>query len=241
MQGDDRIRNQRYRWAGVFLVTTLTAMLPPMVAADADLDEELEAALALTPDIEKGRKLFLVCAACHSTEGWGSSDGAFPQIAGQHREVILKQIADIREGNRDAPLMRPFAKKRILGGAQELADVTGYISLLLMNPAVSQGPGKNLKHGRKLYARKCANCHGDLGEGDGEAEIPRIQGQHYSYLLRQLIWIKEGKRRNANRRMARLIKKLKAEDLEALADVISRLLPPADELGPVGWKNPDYN
>ncbi len=43
------------------------------------------------------------------------------------------------------------------------------------------------------------------GEGDNEKFYPRIQGQHYEYLLRQYNWIKEGKRRNANPDMVKQI------------------------------------
>ena len=60
---------------------------------------ERDEALTLTPDHENGIEVFEVCAGCHLTEGWGKKDGTFPQLAGQHPEVLVKQLADIREGN----------------------------------------------------------------------------------------------------------------------------------------------
>ncbi len=60
-------------------------------------------------------------------EGWGSKDGTFPQLAGQHHSVIIKQLADIRALNRDNPTMYPFALPSQIGGPQALADVVAYM------------------------------------------------------------------------------------------------------------------
>ncbi|HIJ35182.1 MAG TPA: cytochrome C, partial [Gammaproteobacteria bacterium] len=83
-------------------------------------------------------------------------------------------------------------------------------------------------------------CHGSNGQGDKKRFFPRLHGQHYAYLLRQLRWIRDGKRRNANPEMARRLGKLKENDLVILADYISRIKPPAEDVAPVGWKNPDF-
>jgi cytochrome c553 len=208
---------------------------------DPTLDEELMQALDLESNLENGKELFLNCVGCHTPEAWGSANGVFPQIAGQHRSVIIKQIADIRLGNRDNPTMLPFAQENILGGPQGFSDVAGYIASLPMNPEPGTGQGKDLEHGEKLYKKNCAKCHGDNGEGDDGAFFPRVQGQHYEYLLRQLKWIREGKRRNVYRGMVRKTRKMTVTDFEAVSDYISRLPPPSDKLGPSGWKNPDFH
>lgn len=70
---------------------------------------ERDEALKLKPDLENGVDVYEVCAACHLTEGWGTKEGTFPQLAGQLKGVLIKQLADIREGNRDNPTMYPFA------------------------------------------------------------------------------------------------------------------------------------
>ena len=49
---------------------------------------ERDAALALTPDLKNGVDVYEVCAACHLTEGWGTPDGTFPQLAGQLKGCI---------------------------------------------------------------------------------------------------------------------------------------------------------
>jgi len=201
---------------------------------------ERDEALKLTPDVEKGKEIYEVCSACHLPEGWGQTEGTFPEIAGQHRTVLIKQLEDIREGNRDNPTMYPFALPSEIGGAQAVADVTEYISRLPMNPENGIGPGTDLEHGKKLYADNCVRCHGQNGEGAGEKYYPRIQGQHYNYLVRQYQWIKEGKRRNANPEMVEQIKNFSDKDTFAVLDYVSRLKPDPKLVGPVGWKNPDF-
>jgi cytochrome c553 len=223
-----------------WLSMALAAALGPGLAfAEADLDDELTVALEATPDLKRGRITFNVCGTCHTPEGWGSPDGHYPQIAGQHRSVLIKQLADIRAGNRDAPEMAPFARPNVVGGPQGIADVTGYIAALPMNPEVDPGPGTNIEHGEEVYVRNCARCHGDNAEGDDIDLFPSLYGQHFEYLLRQLRWIQEGKRRNVYRGMVRRVQRLSDEDLQAVADYISRIKPPADKLAPLGWRNTD--
>ncbi|OSM06992.1 putative cytochrome c553 [Magnetofaba australis IT-1] len=211
-------------------------------AAMAGLEggSEGDKALHLTPDLKHGLAIYRVCEACHMPEGWGLEDGAFPQIAGQHREVLIKQLADIRSGNRDAPTMYPFAIAEEIGGPQSIADVAAYIATLPMNPNNGVGPGDDLAHGAEVYKHHCVKCHGDAGEGVGKEFYPRIHGQHYAYILRQMTWIRDGKRRNANSDMVRQISHFSDKDLQAVSDYVSRLRPPQKDLAPTGWRNPDF-
>jgi cytochrome c553 len=201
---------------------------------------ERDEALTLKPDKDNGRDVYEVCSACHQPEGWGLVDGTFPQLAGQHRTVIIKQLADIRDGHRDNPTMYPFALPSEIGGTQAIADVAEYIATLRMNPENGVGKGDDLALGAKLYADNCVRCHGPEGAGNGEKFYPRIQGQHYEYLVRQYRWIKEGKRRNSNPEMVEQIKNFTDKDTLAVLDYVSRLKPPAELVAPKGWKNPDF-
>lgn len=201
---------------------------------------EQDEALSLVPDHENGIETYEVCSACHQLNGWGLDDGTFPQIAGQHKDVIIKQLADIRALNRDNPTMYPFALPSEIGGAQSIADVAEYISNLPMNPNNGKGPGTDLAHGEQLYKDNCVRCHGEAGEGDNEKFYPRIQGQHYNYLLRQYQWIKEGKRRNANPDMVQQIQSFSDADTSAVLDYVSRLQPDPSILAAPDWVNPDF-
>jgi cytochrome c553 len=203
---------------------------------------EQDEALALTPNLEHGLEVYEVCSACHLPEGWGSAEGTFPQLAGQHRHVLIKQLADIRARNRDNPTMYPFALPDQIGGPQSIADVTAYIAKLPMNPANGVGPGTDLARGEQLYKDNCVKCHGDRAQGNEEKYFPRIQGQHYKYMVRQFEWIRDGKRRNANPDMVKQIKEFSNKDVEAVIDYVSRIKPPKEDLAPsADWKNPDFD
>ena len=207
---------------------------------------EREEAMDLKPDLENGMDVYEVCAGCHLTEGWGKEDGTFPQIAGQHPEVLIKQLADIREGNRDNPTMYPFALPRAIGGAQALADVVAYTAKLPMTPVNGKGEWAEgtpeFEQGKKLYKDNCVECHGESGEGSAEKFYPLIQGQHYKYMMRQFEWIRDGKRRNANPDMVKQIKGFTEKDMQMVINYVSRIPVPKDKLAPsADWLNPDFD
>ncbi len=202
---------------------------------------EKEDALELTPNLENGRKLYETCAICHSPQGWGTPDGRYPQIAGQHVNVLIKQLSDIRSGNRDNPTMYPFATSSHLGGIQGIADVSAYISQLPMSPGNSYGPGFDLELGKKVYEKNCLECHGADGAGDNAEFYPTLYGQHYQYMLRQMMWIISGKRRNADATMVKQLREMDMRDLRASIDYASRLEPPKEKVAETpDWWNPDF-
>ncbi|MGH0034151.1 MAG: c-type cytochrome [Myxococcota bacterium] len=182
--------------------------------------EKVEA-LKLEGDVENGEEAYEICSACHLPSGAGRSDGTFPQLAGQHTTVLIKQMADIREGLRDNPIMYPFASSLI--DPQELADVAAYIQTLPIPTDNGRGPGTNLDLGKKLYDENCVECHGSQGEGAAAKFYPVLAGQHYEYMLRQITDIRDGRRRNANPDMVKVVKKYSDEDLQAVVDYMSRL------------------
>ncbi|MEW8295632.1 MAG: c-type cytochrome [Candidatus Thiodiazotropha sp.] len=222
----------------VKLVNLLLLIVVPTVHAgwdSADL-ERLEA-MNLTPDHARGKAVYETCAVCHMPEGWGTPNGAYPQIAGQHRSVVIKQLADIRAKNRDNPSMYPFAIPEEIGGAQAIADVALYIESLKMTIATGKGDGSDLAHGEKLYKQYCTECHGEQGEGQFEKAYPAIHGQHYNYLLRQLVWIQNGKRRNGNKEMVKVIEILGKNDFKAISDYVSRMSPVPERRSEHTWKD----
>ena len=201
--------------------------------------QEIEKALHLVPNKENGRRVYELCAVCHQPEGWGRADGYYPQIAGQLPSVTIKQLADIRAGNRDAPTMLPFTMLETLS-LQQIADVAAYIAELPMTSNNGTGPGTDLLHGQRLYQGYCGDCHEAGGEGNAVEFMPRIQGQHYAYLVRQFLWVRQGKRVNGDPEMRQQIQGFTDRDLSAVLDYVSRLTPSAHLKAGNGWENPDF-
>jgi cytochrome c553 len=219
---------------------TAKAAPPSMEEVRARAARELEKALALTPNLEHGLQIYRDCAMCHGPEGWGLGNGSVPQLAGQHRTVIIKQLADIRAGNRDDWMMLPYASVEAIGGTQAVADVAGYIDTLEISVENGKGSGKDLELGERLYRDNCVRCHGAKGEGNADTFVPRIQSQHYDYLVRQFESIRDGKRRNANPEMVAQIGGFGPRETHAVLDYVSRLQPPEALQAPPGWHNPDF-
>lgn len=190
-----------------------------------ELKGEKLQALELKGDPERGKEAFEICQGCHQRGATGSASGAYPRLAGQHATVLIEQMADIRSGERKNPRMEPFAGQHVLSTV-DIADIAAYLQSLPIPPNLGTGPGNALPRGKSLYARDCATCHGDKGEGNARTFSPLLAGQHYKYLLREARLIRDDHRGNANPDMARVIKPYSDGDLEAVTDYVSRLPPP---------------
>ena len=95
--------------------------------------------------------------------------------------------------------------------------------------------------GKKLFEDNCVKCHGEIGLGNEEKFYPRINGQHFNYMLRQFEWIRDGKRRNANPDMVKQIQDFSDQDMKMVINWVSRQLPAKEKLAPSAeWMNPDF-
>jgi cytochrome c553 len=189
------------------------ARRPKATATVIEVAPDVEIALALEGDLDSGRRIYRSCAVCHLEDGRGRPDGTFPQLAGQHRSVLIKQLVDIREGRRSNPIMAPYAEALI--DAQEIADVAAFIAHLPAPAPAASNEAPN-EAGRRLYERDCAACHGARGEGNAVAFVPVLAGQHAPYLLRQVRAIAAGRRDNAHPEMSRRVASYTDADLRAV-------------------------
>lgn len=222
-----RIRN-RYAW-----VATAVLGGPPLAGADRGIDVAAEArkefldAARLVPDSGHGAELFQSCAACHGTNGAGVADGSVPAIAGQHGSVLLKQLVDFRNEQRWNSRMEHFADRHHLPAAQDLTDVAAYAASLPRFPTTTgiRGDSSLLREGASVYFRVCEACHGPLGQGDSLRLRPRLAGQHYEYLLRQLTETAAGYRPGMDPAHVARLRALTPQQLEGVAGYLSRVSP----------------
>jgi cytochrome c553 len=207
--------------------TCWTALLLPVLAlAYSSSRLELLAAVRDKPNLDRGAELFRNCAVCHGPSGGGTLDGGVPRIAGQHASVIAKQLVDYRHDRRWDMRMEHFADRHHLVDAQAIADVAGYINHLSIEVPPGVGSGELVDHGAAVFEKQCQSCHGRSADGDEKAMIPRIAGQHYEYLTRQIYDAVDGRRPNFSTAHVRLLAHLERDDIVGLADYLSRLSEP---------------
>lgn len=217
----------------LLVVLAIFASAPLKANEGDDARKELLEAARLTPDTTHGATLFATCAACHGADGLGTADGSVPAIAGQHGSVLLKQLVDFRHSQRWDERMQHFSDQHHLANAQELTDVTAYIAGLRRfaprNNAV--GTGEYLRQGASVYFRVCEACHRSLGQGDLLYFRPRLAGQHYQYLLKQLDDIASGARPAMHPAHAERIRVLSQTERMGIADYLSRMSPELSSQG----------
>ena len=195
----------------------------PRIARDREFTE----GAWLEPNLQHGAELYQTCAACHGPDGRGTDDGEIPAIAGQHGSVLLKQLTDFRHDQRWNERMQNFTDRHHLPGAQDLTDVAAYIAYLPRFPPSAKGigDGRDLGEGASVYFRKCERCHGPLGQGDLLRNRPRLAGQHYLYLLRQLQETAANRRPGMGHAHVDMLKDVSPEQLRGVADYLSRVSP----------------
>lgn len=225
-------------------ISQLLFWLMLLTSANTMAADQITIELNFTPDLEDGKKTYGVCARCHLPEAWGNSDGTYPQLAGQHVNVLMKQLIDIRSGERQSSLMYPFVQQRTIGGYQEMSDVVAYISTLPMSPDHAKGPWgpqtEEYAEGKKIYKKNCKSCHGKKGEGDNEFVYPRLQGQHFHYMSQQLTRVRNGSR-GVHPAMQAIVNSMSSDELEKALNYASYFEVPKEDQAPSkDWRNPDF-
>ncbi len=156
------------------------------------------------------------CVQCHGPEG-RSTNPLWPNLAGQHKQYLIKQLQAFRGGARDNPDMEPFVGDL---SDEQIAALASYYSALPRGTAAS-GDAALVTKGRNL-AGFCSACHGMTGEPVAN-EWPIIAGQQGPYLLAQLKVYKSGKR--VHPLMQAALAKHSDSELEALAAFYSQFSP----------------
>ena len=159
-----------------------------------------------------------VCAACHGPNG-NSTDPQYPVLAGQNARYIYLQLKDFKEGRRHDPQMDPMAAPLSRDDMLALAD---FFSKQKQAPVGFKADPAKVAAGKKRSDEVlCPMCH--LGEFAGQNEIPRVAGQHYQYVKKQLSDFKARRRTNDAGNMTAVAGTLSDDDIESLAQYIANL------------------
>jgi cytochrome c553 len=173
---------------------------------------------ASAQDVEAGRKKAEACIACHGANG-NSPNPAFPILAGQTSRYLYLQLKDFKEGRRTEPQMDPFVKNL---SREDMFDLSAFFAAQKpVSNKFKADPAKVAKGKTKADEVLCTMCH--LGGFKGQNEIPRVAGQHYDYVVKQMKDFKTGKRTNDAGNMASVSKTLSDQDIDNLAHYVANL------------------
>jgi len=204
-------------------IVPMIALFPMMAGAASKAQSELNEVLRAKADAVRGAELFAQCTACHGADGNGETRGSTPRIAGQHYRVLAKQLVDFRFGKRWDFRMEGMADKHHLETPQDIADVSVYITGLTRPGNRGIGSGEFQIEGSRIYFAHCQSCHGQDADGDSLRGIPRLGGQHYAYLMRQMYDAVDGRRMTLPRLHSQRIAPLDFEQVRAVSDFLSRI------------------
>jgi cytochrome c553 len=185
------------------------------------------------PDLSRGAELFRTCLVCHGPDGAGTQDGNVPVIAGQHTAVIAKELRDFRTQRRWDYQMERIAGKHILKDGKDILDIAAYVNAMAPPGSPETGDGTFLARGEAVYQAQCATCHGARAEGSQARSVPRLAGQHFSYLLRQMYNAADARRPNMSATHIRRVQGLVMEEFQGIADYLSRIGATKGDLYPV--------
>lgn len=151
-------------------------------------------AVALAPlalaagDGKAGESKAAMCVACHGTDG-NSPAPTFPKLAGLGEKYLLKQLQDIKSGQRQVAEMTGM-----LDGMsdQDLQDIAAFYDS--QKRQLAGAKEAKLELGEKIYrggnihtgVPACIGCHSPAGEGNSPAGYPALGGQYSTYIAKQL-------------------------------------------------------
>ena len=252
------------RHARVLAIAGLAALTAAAVAyaqsTTVPLEEEapVEAAPLVTQTVgeiladttwgnpERGAELAATCAACHGMDGKSTVRDIYPSQGGQSERYMAHQLALYKTGERQSPIMAPFAQ--MLSG-QDMRDVGAYYATqepdtgLADDTVVESGPYEGLKFyeiGQQLFhggnaergIPACMACHGPTGAGNPGPAYPQVSGQPSWYAVQRLQEYRAGETLREDpalfQIMAQVASDLTDEEIQALASYMEGLHPRPD-------------
>lgn len=186
-------------WAGVLRAGVLLASAPAFAA-----------------DIEAGRAKAKVCVACHGQGGNATLPG-LPSLAQQPAMHTFLQLVQFRAKRRADAQMSPFAEKLT---DRDMQDIAAYFAAQKAASGTHKADDAKAAAGKKiLEANYCGSCH--MPDLTGQNQIPRLAGQNFQYLVKQLRGLKDGSRRDFDGTMASAAQVLSESDIENLAHYLA--------------------
>jgi len=182
-------------------------------------------AKAAKADLAKGEATYsAVCASCHGADG-NSGSPAYPKLAQQHPDYLVKQLQEFKSGKRANAIMSGMAAGL---SDEDMKNVAAWVGSKQSKPNFAKEKdlvvlGERIYRGgiadRQIAA--CAGCHTPTGAGI-PSQYPRLSGQHADYAVAQLTAFRDGVRKNSAQ-MAGVAAKMNDREIKAVSDYIAGL------------------
>lgn len=200
------------------IASVLAALLAVPAAAE-------EAKAGSKPDLTKGEAVAKqVCASCHAVDGSRGSP-AYPILASQHPEYLVKQLTEFKAGKRPNPIMQGMAAAL---SPEDMRNVAAFYAKQQAKPGFAKnkelvGLGEKIWRGgiADKAVPACAGCHSPTGAGI-PSQYPRIGGQHADYVEAQLKNFRAKTRTNAPM-MVDIAARMSDDEIKAVADYAAGL------------------
>ncbi|MDH3452991.1 MAG: c-type cytochrome [Gammaproteobacteria bacterium] len=158
-----------------------------------------------------------LCETCHLENGQNTDTGV-PIVHGQEYYYLYLQLKDFKAGRRANPIMNGIVQDLDKEQMKALATYfaghswprTGYRASDVIDGKAKAG----------LSAGQCVQCH--LGGYEGSGAVPRLAGQHPTYLERTMLEFKDKTRQNAPDKSS-LLRTYQEEDIAAMAEYLGGL------------------
>ena len=157
------------------------------------------------------------CVACHGFSG-NTVNQLYPSLAGQPAAYLSGQLNAFASGQRSNPIMSSLA---INLSPAEIEQLSTYFAAqpVLTNSSFRADPQQQALGEQLAKAGNCIACHG--AELQGQGTFPRLSGQGYDYLVKQLTDFKSGQRKDASGAMAPIVAALSEQDITSLATYLA--------------------
>ena len=169
-------------------------------------------------DVEAGKQLAeQVCVACHGADK--TLNAETPILAGQTWRYLYLQMKDYKQGQRTNEFMTPLMKDM---SKTDMYNLAAYFSEQTYKGENEKGDPALIEKGRTIADDAlCTMCH--LGGFKGQNEVPRVAGQNYSYVVKQLMAFKNRERTNDAGTMTAYMSDVTKEQMEAVAAYVANL------------------
>lgn len=173
---------------------------------------------AAAADAVAGKRKAELCAACHGPDG-NSPAGAFPSLAAQPPLYVYYQLLQFRNAQRKDPTMSVIAEKM---SDTDMKDIAAYYEAQAARVPEKALEPAQIEAGNAIAARNhCGSCH--MPNYTGQKHIPRLAGQHYEYLVKELRGFKTGARPDIDGTMASAAQPLSDKDITDMAAYLAGL------------------